>query len=329
MTHALMQARCSNTSLRTAIAHALAAICAMQRCERNTFDTLSKADCRAQRGLRAQRSVGHIALIYSRCFETVLSALPHCALFVVSFFCSVGETPSQRGHRTISIHPCFHCHAASGRGRNACEYMCCHRIVALARRSDWKHSAAPRLRSALLQALFLRRMCMCMFVLYCRNMLPPPRCLLLSAPNNPRGQRTAQEVRHWLSDKHGLDLSIDTVRRAMKQMRLAPHHERIVPPTPHAAAATLHHFAVTHRRADLTQWAFEDESTIVLRHTGRIVWGARGGAQPERAGTMRASVQMLGIIWWGGHFFTRFTGYLNADTYLAHLRRALSARSPA
>ncbi len=35
-------------------------------------------------------------------------------------------------------------------------------------------------------------------------------------------------------------------------------------------AATLHHFAVTHRRADLTQWAFEDESTIVLRHTGHL-----------------------------------------------------------
>ena len=139
------------------------------------------------------------------------------------------------------------------------------------------------------------------------------------------GNHTAEEIRVYLRDKLHTDVSIDTVRRALKRMRLSPRIERIVPMSSHAQAAERHAFAVAHRRDDLKQWIFEDESTVVIRDTGRIVWTERGAAQPTRpVANLRASVPMLGMIWWSGHYFTRFRGYLTASKYLDTISPTLS-----
>lgn len=143
---------------------------------------------------------------------------------------------------------------------------------------------------------------------------------------NRAAPATSDRVQRWLRTTCDVDVTIRTVRRYLKQLGYTPHKERIVPASSHAHAQLRHEFAVRYRRSNLKDWIFEDECTLVLRDTGRIVWTQRGSGQPERqVKGIRSAVQLVGCIWWNGHFFRRFAGYMNETKYMDFLQAGLAA----
>lgn len=42
---------------------------------------------------------------------------------------------------------------------------------------------------------------------------------------------------------------------------------------------------------------------------------------------IRSAVQLVGCIWWNGHFFRRFAGYMNETKYMDFLQAGLAARA--
>src|SRR6185437_16158545 len=87
-------------------------------------------------------------------------------------------------------------------------------------------------------------------------------------------------------------------------------------------------FIVEHYQEDFKQFMFEDETTVCLRHTGRLVWKPRGSPQPERkTKEWKAVANVVGAIWWNGSAFARYKGWMNSEKYLNFLRTHLSAHA--
>ena len=86
---------------------------------------------------------------------------------------------------------------------------------------------------------------------------------------------------------------------------------------------------MAHRYEDMKDWAFQDESYLQLRHTRTKVWVKRNVNPTRIIAGLKAHVNMVGVIWWGGHYFELFEGYLNARTFSEFLHRAVAMRSAA
>jgi transposase len=79
-------------------------------------------------------------------------------------------------------------------------------------------------------------------------------------------------------------------------------------------------FAYEHRRSDMTTWIYIDESTMVLRDTGRYAWIKKGEPPPvHQVESLRAAVHVIGAVWNEGRAFSFYTGHMNTDKYLEFL----------
>jgi transposase len=140
---------------------------------------------------------------------------------------------------------------------------------------------------------------------------------------------TAATIAAWMLVTHHVRCSERSVRRWRRDLGYTPHRERIVPLSTPEHDAARHAYALAHQGDNVREMIFEDEMTLCLRDTGRVYWLRRGEAQPQRqVGNLSASVNIIGIIWWGGSVFHRFTGHLNADAYIAFLNAALLRHAP-
>ena len=107
-----------------------------------------------------------------------------------------------------------------------------------------------------------------------------------------------------------------TIRRYRRELGFTPRKTR-----PHvidtaAQIAARQAWARQHRAVDPNRYVFMDESTMVLRHTGGLVWVRRGRTTPSHEITdLKAAVHEWGAIWNQGAVFAQHRGRLNANAY--------------
>lgn len=89
--------------------------------------------------------------------------------------------------------------------------------------------------------------------------------------------------------------------------------------------AERHAWAQQHRNDPILRWVFMDESTMLLRHTGDVVYVKRGQPMPEHmVDSIVAAVHIWGAVWDGGSTFAQYQGHLTSDTMFGMLDDHLS-----
>ena len=117
---------------------------------------------------------------------------------------------------------------------------------------------------------------------------------------------------------------------ALTSTRTIARYRRILDFTPRTArtqarGAIGHHeeradWAWEHRRSPITRWLHSDESTLVMRDTGEIMWAPKGDPSPRHEITnIRHAIHLFGVVWDGGCAFGQYFGHLTAVKYIALL----------
>lgn len=88
-------------------------------------------------------------------------------------------------------------------------------------------------------------------------------------------------------------------------------------------------WAKQHRNDPILQWCFSDASTLILRHTGDLVWVKRGKPTPPHTITaLTPGVNLWGVVWNDGCCFAQYKGHLNEDKLFDLLLDAFAPQTP-
>ena len=112
-------------------------------------------------------------------------------------------------------------------------------------------------------------------------------------------------------------ISTRTIARYRRIFDFTLRHARV-----QARGAIGHHekradWAWKHRRCPITTWLHSDESTIVLRDTGEIMWAPKGDPSPRHeVSSIRHAIHLFGVLWDGGHAFGQYFGHLTSAKFI-------------
>jgi transposase len=137
---------------------------------------------------------------------------------------------------------------------------------------------------------------------------------------------------HALRGKLGLspaDISTRTITRYRRNLSYALRTEGTKVAKSQAQYREQRLWARRHRSDPMREWLFMDESTCMLRHTGRRVWVKRGEPTPKHfIHHLYASVSVWGVVWWTGRCFKVYRGQPNTDRMIECFNDALSPHLP-
>jgi transposase-like protein len=84
-----------------------------------------------------------------------------------------------------------------------------------------------------------------------------------------------------------------------------------------------------HRNDPIETWLFMDESRMVLRHTGDLIWIKRGqDTPPHLISHLTLGVNVWGVVWDAGKVFTQYEGAADQDVIFDCLNDHLSPHLP-
>ena len=116
-----------------------------------------------------------------------------------------------------------------------------------------------------------------------------------------------------------------TIRRYRLSLGYRPRKSVIKVKSNNLDEQKRYQFAAMHCGTNIKKYIFEDECYLGLRDTQQIVWCKRGEPTPKKEiSSLRAHVNLIGLIWWNGYIFRRFDGWLNSDTYFETVNEMLS-----
>jgi transposase len=118
--------------------------------------------------------------------------------------------------------------------------------------------------------------------------------------------------------------------RAIRKYRRQLDFTRRVPPVEviniEHQLADRRAWARAHRHLAASNYVFMDESTLMLRDTGRWVWVRRGNPTPtHEVEGLKFAVHVWGAIWNDGALFQQYRGWLTADRYTEILKHNILA----
>jgi transposase len=89
-------------------------------------------------------------------------------------------------------------------------------------------------------------------------------------------------------------------------------------------------WARRHRNDPIKSWLFMDASSLVLRHTGDLVWVKRGEPTPPHIiSGLTPAVHVWGVVWDTGSVFAQYTGHLTGRAIYNLLMDNLVPYAPA
>jgi transposase len=126
------------------------------------------------------------------------------------------------------------------------------------------------------------------------------------AIHNPHATSTALR---GLMGPSAPPISDRTLRRYLREINIVQRKEGVeVVDTPRLHALRLA-WAQQHRDDPIQDWLFMDESTLMLRHTGDLVWAERGKPVPSHPiEQLFGKVHVWGIVWNDGSVFGQYHG---------------------
>ena len=120
-----------------------------------------------------------------------------------------------------------------------------------------------------------------------------------------------------LMSRSAPQISERTMRKYLRELNMSLRREGTESFDTPRYIALRKAWAHQHRDDDILSWLFMDASTLMLRHTGDLIWAPRGKPTPPHSVEhLYIKANVWGVVWGGGSVFAQFDGNLTSrDVY--------------